>query len=669
MFFFTVILKAEAQKPILWKVDTLPGSSGALNSGDILGHQGSILYYKARLDDGSYVVKALKGTNPPIVLLKGLSILDKITNFTIVDNLVYFNVEIYGGNSKLYVSDGSTAGTQIIRTKAEIKLLKKYATGFVFAEKEFSSYYLSYYNPMTKTTKQLHSFYAENGITDIAIQDTTIYFLAIKSSTVPYLMSKSGLGGSLNTIKELPSDFTDSRYNDLTIVGNRLYFFSGTTTNLFWTSDGTAVGTKQLKEFDDDTNRGDELPYVAEFNNKFYFRANDFSTGEELWVSDGTTAGTKLVSDIESGGKGSLPRGLTVFKDNLYFYTGGSVTKQLQKMSKTGSVSIVALSNIRNMATPKIQTYQDSLLLGAYIQGKGEELITVDVATNKFRTLTAGNGTKENSFTIFNIYPFGKIFYLKANKGSEGNELWAFGIPKAALTAEISQTNNIKCFGDKTVDINCTAIGGVQPYQYVWSNGSTTSTIKSVGAGLFKVTITDAEGESIEREISIIEPKALDIKVVSKAGNPQYKNGNASATVIGGTMPYTYLWNTIPVQTTAIASNLAPGNYSVTVTDANGCKATANTTVALSTASNELWEQLGIKVYPNPAIDWIKVELPNHFNQSLRLILVDINGKELNQYVLAANETVISVQHLPVGVYFLHCNYAGEKMSYQLIKH
>jgi gliding motility-associated-like protein len=48
-------------------------------------------------------------------------------------------------------------------------------------------------------------------------------------------------------------------------------------------------------------------------------------------------------------------------------------------------------------------------------------------------------------------------------------------------------------------------------------------------------------------------------------------NGTATIAVSGGNGPFTYAWNTIPIQTTATATNLSPGTYLVTVTDANGC--------------------------------------------------------------------------------------------------
>ncbi|MGB4847117.1 MAG: hypothetical protein WBP41_04315, partial [Saprospiraceae bacterium] len=64
------------------------------------------------------------------------------------------------------------------------------------------------------------------------------------------------------------------------------------------------------------------------------------------------------------------------------------------------------------------------------------------------------------------------------------------------------------------------------------------------------------------------------------AGCPPIANGSASVTsVTGGVGPFTYVWNTIPVQTTATATGIAQGSYSVTVTAANGCTTTASVVV------------------------------------------------------------------------------------------
>jgi gliding motility-associated-like protein len=63
-------------------------------------------------------------------------------------------------------------------------------------------------------------------------------------------------------------------------------------------------------------------------------------------------------------------------------------------------------------------------------------------------------------------------------------------------------------------------------------------------------------------------------------------NGQASVSATGGTPPYSYSWNTVPVQTTSTAIGLTSGNYSATVTDANGCIVITSTSVsALNTVA------------------------------------------------------------------------------------
>ena len=53
-------------------------------------------------------------------------------------------------------------------------------------------------------------------------------------------------------------------------------------------------------------------------------------------------------------------------------------------------------------------------------------------------------------------------------------------------------------------------------------------------------------------------------------------DGTAEAVVSGGAEPYAYSWNTLPVQTAATATGLDAGNYTVTITDANGCMSTGS---------------------------------------------------------------------------------------------
>lgn len=138
-----------------------------------------------------------------------------------------------------------------------------------------------------------------------------------------------------------------------------------------------------------------------------------------------------------------------------------------------------------------------------------------------------------------------------------------------ALTLNIVPTN-LRCNGQNQGQAVATAGGGVAPYAYRWSNGATTSSIAALAAGNYSLTITDANQCTRTQSVSITEPSALQANVTfTRETSPNARNGTATTTASGGTSPYRFTWNT--GATTAALSGLAPGVYTVTVVDANGC--------------------------------------------------------------------------------------------------
>lgn len=121
--------------------------------------------------------------------------------------------------------------------------------------------------------------------------------------------------------------------------------------------------------------------------------------------------------------------------------------------------------------------------------------------------------------------------------------------------------------------------GGTGPYTYAWSpSGGNAATATGLTPGNYSVTITDSRGCIDMANLTIATAIAPAISIVGKKDASCFglHDGAATALASGGNSPYTYSWNTIPVQNTASASNLSAGNFSVTVTDNNGCKATTS---------------------------------------------------------------------------------------------
>lgn len=155
-------------------------------------------------------------------------------------------------------------------------------------------------------------------------------------------------------------------------------------------------------------------------------------------------------------------------------------------------------------------------------------------------------------------------------------------VPNAAApTATISATTNISCFGGSNGSATVTPAGGAGGYAYSWSpSGGTNATATGLPQGTFVVTVTDANGCTATATAVLTQPTALTatataVAVLCNGGS----TGSASVNASGGIGPYTYSWSTSPAQTGMNATNLAAGNYSVTVTDANGCTVQATTTV------------------------------------------------------------------------------------------
>jgi gliding motility-associated-like protein len=140
----------------------------------------------------------------------------------------------------------------------------------------------------------------------------------------------------------------------------------------------------------------------------------------------------------------------------------------------------------------------------------------------------------------------------------------------------------ILCFAG-TGSLTANATGGNGQYSYLWSNGATTQTATGLVAGTYSVTVTDATNGAVPCQISatftMIEPSPLVVTTYNTIASCGVSNGVAATNVSGGTAPYTYLWSN--GSTTAAIFNLAPGTYSVTVSDANGCAATGSTTVGM----------------------------------------------------------------------------------------
>lgn len=156
-------------------------------------------------------------------------------------------------------------------------------------------------------------------------------------------------------------------------------------------------------------------------------------------------------------------------------------------------------------------------------------------------------------------------------------------VTQPAVMAFTPAAVNLLCFQNciGQITFNATS-GGNGVYQYSIDNGATSqagNNFSNLCAGTYNLLMTDGNGCSTSQSVTITEPTQLSLTMAyTNVTCNGFCNGSATATVNGGSAPYTYNWTPVlgVVTTSNIATNICAGTYGLTVTDANGCSISEN---------------------------------------------------------------------------------------------
>jgi len=195
------------------------------------------------------------------------------------------------------------------------------------------------------------------------------------------------------------------------------------------------------------------------------------------------------------------------------------------------------------------------------------------------------SGTSLNGNYIFNGILSADTYYVVVDDGGGCTGRTSDCIIKSSTTLDYGfyVVNDAGCSVDSG-KIFITGQTGVSPYTYLWSNGETTSSISGLTSGSYSVTVTDSNGCSTTKvtTVSDVPPPGLgDITVT----NPSCftSNGSLTITVTGGTSPYYFSGSNGSTQLsftpTHTFNNLAPGIFTIKVTDAGLCSFTTSTSI------------------------------------------------------------------------------------------
>ncbi|MFH2144357.1 MAG: gliding motility-associated C-terminal domain-containing protein, partial [Bacteroidota bacterium] len=264
---------------------------------------------------------------------------------------------------------------------------------------------------------------------------------------------------------------------------------------------------------------------------------------------------------------------------------------------------------------PAILSYSDSIVnVTCHGYNNGQIYLNVTGGTPSYSYSWIGpNSFSSTSANISNLSHGGYyVTITDANDCSVSGIEFSISEPEKPVTIVIS-ANPPECYNNADGIANATVTGGTPPYEYFWSNDDTGTSASNLGSGEYNITVIDG---NLCTEIDTFFISAPDqiisnetITNTSCIGN---NDGNILLNVSGGTAPYSFVWNTDPVQYDSLVINLFANDYSVTITDFNNCAAVNQYTVSEGTdiclnipnvftpngdGVNDIWEITGINLY------------------------------------------------------------------------
>lgn len=570
--------------------DIFPGSSSS--SPDEMVEIDGTIYFAAKDELQGHELWKTDGTEGNTVLVKdinpGLSG-SFPTELTAVNGSLLF-VAYGAGGAEIWKSDGTDAGTQQVKD--------------IYPGTE------STYGPPDELTNV----------------DGILFFRADDDVNGRELWSSDGTEAGTNMVFNLANPLEDPFENfalhprNLININGTL-FFTGQGYQYgreLWKSDGTENGTLQVKDIAPSIGVSSEPTELIDINGTLFFVADDGTHGEELWKSDGTDGGTVMVKDIHPNLSlnTSKPENLTNVGGILYFTALSGA--ELWKSDGTPEGTEMIINNnpqeLINVDGTLFYSRANQLWKSDGNQ-EGTMQITETVDVDKLlhalenvlyfsgqstvnpsqSGLWQSDGTFEGTYLIAPINPgnsssqfenIGPVLYFQASETTHGAELWKYQIASPCNNPEPSFSVATTCMGQSITFTDNS--NNVEPdANYLWdfgddnmsnNSGNVIHTYEVDGAYNVSLTITQGTCAATFTQMIDIHPlPELTLDVSQEISSPDASDGAIDLTVSGGNPPFTYEWSN--GVTTEDISGIPAGDYSVAVTDANGCTVTDEITL------------------------------------------------------------------------------------------
>lgn len=252
-----------------------------------------------------------------------------------------------------------------------------------------------------------------------------------------------------------------------------------------------------------------------------------------------------------------------------------------------------------------------------------------------------------------------------------------YTIAEPAAIAASASTSDVTCNGFGNGAIDMVVSGGVAPY--VYSTGGAFSSVDPI-TGLepntYNVVVQDANGCTTEVSgVEITEPSALTITGLDANSIDEDAGGNTAYTVAGGTPVYNYEWVDADGNVVSTSQNLPAftaasdaGEYTVTITDSNGCEVSETINISGITALNNNYS---LALYPNPSTGLFRLTLNGINGEKVTYTIMDESGRVVLAKEMAdiSGERVenIDLTAIASGIYIMNVNIGASVETIRLI--
>lgn len=402
-------------------------------------------------------------------------------------------------------------------------------------------------------------------------------------------------------------------------------------------------------------NGGDEITIESTSSDASCFNTNDGSI-------DATVAGGFGVLSVEWMGPNDFMSAETNLADLAAGEYIATVTDLAGCTIESEAITISAPEAIEVLAVPSdaLCSGEETGMIDVSAEGGTGEL-TYSIDGENFGSEVLFDELAPGEFTVTVMDENGCEATVDATIG-EPEPIEALAVPSDVL-----------CAGDETGMIDVSAEGGTGEIMYSidGENFGTEVLFDELPADDYTITVMDENGCEASVDATIAEPDALEINVESiseDAGD----GGAIDISVSGGTGEYTIAWigpNAFTANTEDV-DGLEPGDYTVTVTDENGCEVSSDI-VQITVGLNEILEGIEVTIMPNPSNGIFVINIDTFNGERMTMRILDAMGRIVVDEQINGNGNIrrdIDLTDQADGFYFLQLNVEEEFRTIKLIK-